>query len=131
MDTTRTVSSSYNQNINCSKKIKTGQANDEYVKPESEDESKNNFESEIKSEDESKNNYETVAAVDKKVDKIEKTHMTEQEKAFLEQLSIALGTYEHPEDQVTDNGYEGKPNSETIIDLINVFIYQDSITSLP
>ena len=64
--------------------IRTGEANDEYVKPES--------------EDESKNNYETVVAVDKKVDKIEKTHMTEQEKAFLEQLSIVLGTYKHPED---------------------------------
>ena len=79
-------------------KIKTGEANDEYVKPESEDESKINYESDIKSEYESKNNYETVVAVEKKIDKIEKTLMTEQENAFLEQLSIVLGTYKHPED---------------------------------
>ena len=53
----------------------------------------------MKSENETKHNLETVVAVDEKRDKNQKkTYMTNQEKTFLEQLPIVLGTYKPPED---------------------------------
>ena len=56
-------------------------------------------ESDMKSENETKHNLETVVAVAEKIDKNQKkSYMTEQEKVFLEQLSIVLGTYKPPED---------------------------------